>query len=917
MKWLGLMTALVLFALPASGAVTVTAEATRCTTSGETCPVPLAITFRAMDSGGTNRGATCTGAECDNDVLTNEAWHDCLYEWDFGDPGDGTWTPSGADRNLEQGPVAIHVFDEAATDDDEHVVTLTATCGGESDTDTVSIFTDTQATVWPDGVSRCISNNGNFTGCPAEITDRITSVSDDFGAELVTALASGHKRILFEAGGTFSHSTVPEFQQNDGPGLVGSYGTANSGRVTINSLGSSLSIIGLNVNPGGCSPGCDTADWRYVDLEILQDLGGGNSTILSREGGGGMVTTDILWYRIKRLDGGNALLDVHEQAVGGYGSNRTYVVDSELGSDVNNWNTVFLATKLGGLVGNTLGPGYHIIRIQPVFQDMVISHNDLICCGSQDATVRGNPASVSDFLVMRQNIIRTGSSPNGFGIWPRSNSFDERIQDVIVDGNRFEAGNSIQLAVKRATVRNNIMNGSYIAPSGGHANALPIGWISEIRIFNNSGYGTSTLIQPSLAPTPITIWTPSTWIYRNNLHWFDNAGPQVYALNGAETVSNNADRDGQDGIPAFNANSPYAATTPGIAPEDYILSGAGSATAIDAGTAISASKLDYYDEVRPQGAAYDVGAIESGGATPPPSCTLSMDKAVYTTAEQPVGTMTPSAGCTGLTAGRIDCAIPTLNPPRVLATNPFTSATCPTLVVGSGSPSWRAECSEGTVVCLSSPIDVIEPSPTFVICGVVPQTGRVVDTSYLLTCTATGFTPTGWMCDLGVGGGFDTADADGIITVPAFTDDGTKTVGCEATDGVDTESDTTQITVRTPTITGWAFPSIISTIDQPVLGGGAIDFPTASVLTWSADCDGNGSYEFPDPNDDGIIVCPLTLGAGVWGLGLSATDGTYSDVSPTITVIVNDLDPDVTPPPPVLGPEGTVTVPAGGVWFIR
>jgi hypothetical protein len=51
------------------GAITEVITASRCTTAEETCAAPLAVHFHVRET-------TCTTAECDDDRIENEAFHD-------------------------------------------------------------------------------------------------------------------------------------------------------------------------------------------------------------------------------------------------------------------------------------------------------------------------------------------------------------------------------------------------------------------------------------------------------------------------------------------------------------------------------------------------------------------------------------------------------------------------------------------------------------------------------------------------------------------------------------------------------------------------------------------------------------------------------------------------------------------------
>jgi PKD repeat protein len=567
--------------------VTPVLTASRCTTDAEVCAAPLAVFFSA-------RGTTCTTGECDNQPIENEAFHALSYQWSFGDSGSGTWAASGQSRNVEYGPLAIHVFDRPGT----YNVQLTVRSNTEALPRTVTVYVDDPNTVWS-GKTRCISSSGNFTGCPSGAT-QVTSSS--YGSATATALAAGDRRILFRGGETFALDATPSLP--NGPGMIGSYG---SGKARINGVGGAQDFV---------RQGSSVADWRFVDLEVLQAVSGTSwvNNLIQREGSGGSVTTNFLWYKIKRLTGDTAILDVHE-TTGSYGSPGTFIVESEIGSG-GTANTFFFSTVGGGMIGNKLGSPAgnvnHLYRIQPRFRELLIAHNEFACCAESDMTIRGHVNGVSDFAVLRQNLVRSGSNTHGWSIWPEYNEKDARMRDIIIENNRLESGNEMTIAARSVTVRNNLLFNSNIEPTTAHGCSLPAGWVSDIMIYNNSGYGGRSLVDVVTWQCAQVMGTRHT--LRNNLHWNPTAGPTIIQSGVSGTVlSNNLTRNDVQ-------LTPFRVSPPSIQdPTTWRLEGPGASAAINSGFNLGSTvKIDFEHALRPSGAGIDIGAMESGAVGPPP-----------------------------------------------------------------------------------------------------------------------------------------------------------------------------------------------------------------------------------------------------------------------------------------------------------
>lgn len=183
-----------------------------------------------------------------------DVYHGLKYAWDFGDSGSsgtGNWTyGSGRSRNVEDYPVAAHVF-ECSAGPCVFGVSLTVTdYAGDSATDTVQVTVVTEDAAWAPADTVCFG--ATATGCPTGATFTATS---DFDAGFQTAAGT---RTLYECGQTFVASSSPNVASAAANGsLVGGYGScAGNPPIVTWAPNSSLFDDG------------DLDGWRFRDIEF-------------------------------------------------------------------------------------------------------------------------------------------------------------------------------------------------------------------------------------------------------------------------------------------------------------------------------------------------------------------------------------------------------------------------------------------------------------------------------------------------------------------------------------------------------------------------------------------------------------------------------------------------------------------------
>ncbi len=645
----------------AGAAITAVIDASR--TSD--CVAPCAIFF-------SSRGTGCTTVECDNDSFDNEAFHTLHYEWSFGDPDAGTWAVSGQSKNIEYGPLAIHVYDEPG----QYTVQLTVNSATESATDSVTVNVDDPETVFS-GTTRCISTNADFTGCPVACPSANCVSSSDYDASLLSALTAGARRILFHAGQTFILDSTPGVN-TDGPVILGSFGSANDGKAIIDGTGCGT----CDVISAGWPHSGQIDDWRIMDLEILQAATGSNvgSAVFNSDGwytpGASPTFDNILVYHLERMSGNRFWGQMRASPYFPQAAIGVFLVENEVAGETG--NTIYLATRGGGIVGNTVGKPSgdypaHMLRFGSPgrWEEALIAHNEWKCCGAIDITHRGEDGRAGDqefevdpvqFLVIRKNIYRSGSTGMGsalydpgyraIGIHPQNTGSPERLRDIIVEENIFE-DQEVRIAARSVTVRNNLFSGSSppypnIRPGWSHACAIPSDWVTDIFIYHNShadfsGYYPVQYFS-SCGAIPI-----ANIVVRNNINYGGSDNPYIDAGSfPAGTTLTESNNLGNNAL----SSSPYAVDSPSISSlSDWYLTGDSAGSAINAGFNLGSTVYDDFEH-NLRDSSPDLGAFEYTGGSPPTTDTSTTSTSTTTgiTSSTTTTSTTTSTSTTGTTS---------------------------------------------------------------------------------------------------------------------------------------------------------------------------------------------------------------------------------------------------------------------------
>jgi hypothetical protein len=603
-----------------------------CTTSGATGAItlsntvsrftgvaPLAVFFDAS-------GTTTTPA-------TPRPFHDLGYGWNFGDsgPSAGSWStgsrPGASSKNTATGPVAAHVYETAGTYD----VTLAITDG----TNTVSNACVRIAVLDPNVVfaganTICFSQAGNFSEAPCNAAGvvQVAGPGLTFGAAI--AMAAPGKRLLFRRGESWDVPTAARLMAN-GPGIIGAYGSAPAAPLVRATGNTTMLAISDASSP-------NISDWRVMDLEF-DGLNGGGANAVVGAGGASQITLLRMNIHDARfgiqfsesiltiLGSPHALYDqiaIADSSIQNLNDGGAPVTCSPIGG-FDGGNGMFLQANQLAVLGNSVvdaTQAEHLLRIQ--FADRAaIQANSLRlpACTKTALTLRAvtvGSTTVTTFttqkVVITDNLLEAGQSQIPFQIAPSASSEDQRIRDIIVDGNlvRGAGGNAqtgLSVSADEVTIRNNIFDLSgaftYSCTILRQSGAEPPH--SEFRIYNNTCFtGDVTgnplrVVQAQAGTSNITI--------ANNLGFAPSAAFGQVVLNlgatgvtgGSGTLGNSLDAQ----ITATSPNFAGGATPTSVG--DFALNA--PSYAIDSGVSMPVF-TDIRRVLRPQGAAFDTGATE-------------------------------------------------------------------------------------------------------------------------------------------------------------------------------------------------------------------------------------------------------------------------------------------------------------------
>jgi PKD repeat protein len=539
---------------------------------------------------------------------------DLHYEWDFGDPGSGTWAVSGKSKNHATGYVAAHVYETPGT----YTVTLTVTDqDGQSESYQAEIVVDDPDVVYSGASTVCVSTGTDFTGCPAGATQ----VTTDQITEIEQYFTSGG-RVLLRRGDVWQTSDTMSVS-TEGPFTLGAFGDCQaadergicSNAPVIQAQGAvEASLFRVH----------NVSDTRIMDLRLV-----GPHEFHGALGGVTGIST-VLAFRLQVEGFGTPLGNSHWETEG---HDQYMYVDCDAGMSAT--NVIYVGSERLALMGNRFRnpSASHVVRVWQAFKG-VISHND-ISGSSQDTDAgrhaiklhgpgedvisdpgEGGLARRTKYVVISNNIFG-GSGPWPVAIGPQDSGSDERLENLVVEQNRFYPGYgdpsccsslvqvSLLVWARYVTVRNNVFTGEgssryFTAVSIGQRGIEPFPLGN--RVFNNTIYKSDPVVGEynSAAGISVDDVAVGTTVI-NNLVYFANGFDVVDMIEGG----------GTDLTEAFNlmTDDPWLVDPDNadFLAKDFSLQA--DSPAVDNGTPTAVFD-DFAGAARPVGGGYDVGAFE-------------------------------------------------------------------------------------------------------------------------------------------------------------------------------------------------------------------------------------------------------------------------------------------------------------------
>jgi PKD repeat protein len=472
---------------------------------------PLAVHF---DASGTTSTATKT------------PFHDCLYQWDYGDPASGVWETSKKNKNRDVSPIAGHVFETPG----KYTVTLIVTdVTGATAKKTVAITVTDPAVEFAGANTICISTDKDFTGAPPKALQITTSDWNEVTDQLDTG-----KRVLLKRGQTWNVGIASKNLKFPGPAIFGAFGTGPRPILrAVDDERGALFTLGHSTSPGQFS------DFRVMDLEI--DGGGYPRRFIAGEG----TINDVTLLRIKMHDAASLLtlspstLDFHNNRdnPGHTLHSGISIVETEFNRLVGGqgYNIAFLGARKLLFLGNHWNDatgGEHVLRI-PAAKRALLAHNRLTNAARAKHVVKLHAPNVdnatylppeermSDHVVIADNYFYSELNNWLLTTGAQNTSSNERVRDVILERNTSVFGGpSVMIAFRIVADEHTIRNNVFILnenPTGGVAVEITadnkhIPAPANHRVYNNSVFHATS------SPTLLRIGPEvSNTTVRNNL----------------------------------------------------------------------------------------------------------------------------------------------------------------------------------------------------------------------------------------------------------------------------------------------------------------------------------------------------------------------------------------------------------------
>ena len=596
---------LLIIASPALAKISLSVVPTR-----TSCVAPCAVFFDATGTTGLS-GATSE--------LPGGDYINAYFTWNF----DVTNVAPSDSHRTTIGSGVAHVFQTAGT----YTVSTAVKDSVSSDSTTTTITVTAMS-----GTKYYVASNGNDSNnCTSTSTPCLTQ------AHAFSIGFAANNSILFRNGDTFSVSSFISISGKTGPTIIGGYSDPGAPSVV-------APVFSL-VNTDGFLVTNSSTDIRFVDIHVSGDA---TSGIPIGIGQGTAAATNTLLLRVEgqSADTGNEVVfsapdadgifiqDSHFHDFHGY----SYFADSPthvgyIGNLVDHWDTDHGFRLEGCTELNQPTPGTcnnlseHQASLEYVAENTIA------------ANTVSPPISNAQFRGDNTKIVCVNNTFNqNTGFQPQNSTGPEYVQNGLFEGNYQNPGataliaghGALQITARHIVVRNNffINTASIGVTPQGNVNTVP-GWVDGISVYNNTFYYPADGGSTQFAVLDIHNVTNGSFVgggnifMTNNLTWNGQTGSSSSAFvttDGSGTFTNTfnityAPNNGSFVMPSgtgnLNSTNPILVSTPttlaGSIPS--VLGLQNSSPAKNAGTTTEAW-YDYNGVSRPQGSAFDMGALE-------------------------------------------------------------------------------------------------------------------------------------------------------------------------------------------------------------------------------------------------------------------------------------------------------------------
>lgn len=512
------------------------------------------------------------------------------FDWNFGDPGAGTWATTGRSKNRATGYTAAHVYESPGT----YTATLVVT-------DPVSLATTTYSqTITVTDPATVFASSTRYVAAPAsggsDGNPGTQAQPYATAAKAMADVASGAaKRVLFRRGDSFSIGQSFAITAA-GPGLIGAYGSGAKPIMNVAEIGVALAFA------------TRAADWRVMDL----DFRGAGASSNSGPAGPSPDNAQAVNELLLRLSTQGFYVGLgwgyYGPTAAGSPHDGVFVVECDEPAKPGAYGA-YLGGRRVAIMGSTFRGGTgdaHSLRMWQGHK-FVVSNNDLRepGAGRHAYKVHGIEPNFPTGAETRwgsitENLFRAGASQWTVSLGSQSTSPDEAaaLTHLLLERNTFIAASStvsdLQSEASTSILRNNIFNdaaGSGITTILWQQRNGSVQTPRDLRIYNNTVYGSATLLS--------TDATLSNARVRNNLVATPGSAPTLVS-----------------GTPGSGFAQDHNVLTAAAAATVFTSAGTDfslpqGSPGVDAGTPLNEVPRDFSLQLRPLGAGWDAGALES------------------------------------------------------------------------------------------------------------------------------------------------------------------------------------------------------------------------------------------------------------------------------------------------------------------